>query len=80
MDQIVLDVGDVGVEVGEVATVFGPGGAGDAGEPTIRDWAGWAGTVEHEIVTRIGPRVTRETVGGGAAGAILPLRAVGAAA
>ena len=60
MDQVVLDVGDAGIQVGEVATVFGPG---DAGEPTIREWAGWAGTIEHDIVTRIGPRVARETVG-----------------
>lgn len=60
MDQLVLDVGDSGVEVGEIATVFGPG---DVSEPTIREWAGWAQTIEHEIVTRIGPRVARETVG-----------------
>jgi alanine racemase len=43
-----------------VATLFGPG---DEGEPTLRDWAGWAATIEHDIVTRIGPRVARETVG-----------------
>jgi alanine racemase len=60
MDQIVIDAGDAGVEPGEIVTVFGPG---DDGEPTLRDWAGWAGTIEHELVTRIGPRVARETVG-----------------
>lgn len=60
MDQLVLDVGDLGVEPGEVVTVFGPG---DAGEPTLREWAGWAGTIEHELVTRIGPRVARQTTG-----------------
>jgi len=76
MDQVVVDVGDDGVQPGEIATLFGPG---DAGEPTVRDWAAWAGTVEHEIVTRIGPRVTRETVAG-AVGAVVPLRAVGTAA
>lgn len=60
MDQLVLDVGDAGIGPGEVATLFGPG---DEGEPTLRDWAGWAATIEHDIVTRIGPRVARETVG-----------------
>jgi alanine racemase len=81
MDQVVLDVGDAGIQVGETATIFGPG---DAGEPTVRDWAGWAGTIEHDIVTRIGPRVTRETLDAGAAGAVpiggTALRAVGTAA
>jgi alanine racemase len=43
-----------------VATLFGPG---DEGEATLRDWADWAATIEHDIVTRIGPRVARETVG-----------------
>lgn len=56
MDQVVIDVGDEPVEVGEVATVFGPG---DHGEPTVADWARWAMTIEHEIVTGIGSRVSR---------------------
>jgi len=60
MDQLVLDVGDAGVGPGEVATLFGPG---DEGEASLRDWADWAATIEHDIVTRIGPRVARETVG-----------------
>lgn len=59
MDQLVLDVGDLGVVPGDVATLFGPG---DAGEPTLTEWAGWADTIEHELVTRIGPRVSRETL------------------
>jgi alanine racemase len=60
MDQLVVDLGDAGGEPGETVTVFGPG---DAGEPTVADWATWAGTLEHEIVTGIGPRVTRWTHG-----------------
>lgn len=60
MDQAVVDLGDDAVEPGEVATVFGPG---DDGEPTAADWAGWAGTIEHEIVTGIGHRVARRSVG-----------------
>ncbi len=56
MDQVVVDVGDEPVAPGEVATVFGPG---RAGEPTVAEWAAWAGTIEHEIVTGIGRRVRR---------------------
>jgi len=60
MDQVVVDLGDDSVDLGEVATVFGPG---YGGEPTAADWAAWAGTIEHEIVTGIGARVTRRVVG-----------------
>lgn len=56
MDQAVVDVGDDAVAPGEVATVFGPG---THGEPTVADWARWADTIEHEIVTGIGARVSR---------------------
>jgi alanine racemase len=59
MDQLVVDVGDLGVHEGERAVVFGPGGGG---EPTVGEWAGWAGTIEHEIVTGIGARIHREHV------------------
>ena len=59
MDQTVVDLGPglAGrAEPTEQVTVFGPG---DDGEPTVADWAGWADTIEHEIVTGIGPRVSR---------------------
>jgi len=56
MDQVVVDVGALPVSVGDVATVFGPG---DHGEPTVAEWADWAGTIPHEIVTGIGARVQR---------------------
>ncbi|WP_158839974.1 alanine racemase [Saccharothrix deserti] len=56
MDQAVVDVGDDPVVPGVEAVVFGPG---DDGEPTVDDWARWAGTIAHEIVTGIGPRVGR---------------------
>lgn len=61
MDQLVVDAGPEGVEVGTTAVVFG---RGDDGAPTAADWARWAGTIEHEIVTGIGTRVAR-VVGGG---------------
>ncbi|MCW2785170.1 MAG: alanine racemase [Marmoricola sp.] len=60
MDMTVVDLGDLAVVPGEVATVFG---AGDDGEPTVRDWADAAGTLEHEIVTGLGPRLDRVVVG-----------------
>ena len=56
MDQVVVDLGDDPADLGEIATVFGPG---DAGEPTVAEWAAWADTIEHEIVTGIGARVRR---------------------
>ena len=56
MDQLVVDLGERGVDLGETVTVFGPG---DAGEPTVAEWAAWAGTIEHEVVTGIGARVAR---------------------
>ncbi len=56
MDQVVIDVGDEAVSPGETATVFGPG---SSGEPTVAEWAAWAGTIAHEIVTGIGARVAR---------------------
>jgi alanine racemase len=62
MDQIVVAVGDDPVAAGDVATVFGPG---DAGEPTADDWAAVLDTINYEIVTRIGSRVPRTYVGAG---------------
>lgn len=56
MDQVVVDLGDDAVLPGAVATVFGPG---HHGEPTVAEWADWADTIEHEIVTGIGARVIR---------------------
>ncbi|RIJ76973.1 alanine racemase [Nakamurella silvestris] len=56
MDQIVVDVGDTPVHLGDTATVFGPG---TDGAPTMADWADWSGTIEHDIVSGIGRRVRR---------------------
>jgi alanine racemase len=58
MDQFVVNVGDAAVSAGDEAVLFG---AGTAGEPTADDWAAATGTVNYEIVTRMGsgriPRV-----------------------
>ena len=61
MDQFVVDVGDDAVSPGDEVLLFGPG---DRGEPTAQDWAEAIGTINYEIVTRIGPRVPRRYLGG----------------
>lgn len=55
MDQIVVDTGDIRYPRGTIATVFGPADAA----PSVQEWAHWAGTIPHTIVTGIGPRVER---------------------
>jgi pimeloyl-ACP methyl ester carboxylesterase len=44
------------VSAGDEVLLFGPG---DDGEPTAQDWADLLGTIDYEIVTRIGARVPR---------------------
>ncbi|HEX3908303.1 MAG TPA: alanine racemase [Mycobacteriales bacterium] len=56
MDQFVVDVGDDVVHEGDEVVLFGPG---DHGEPTAADWANAIGTINYEIVTRVGARVPR---------------------
>ena len=56
MDQFVVDVGDDAVKVGDRAVLFGDPANG---VPSADEWAEAAGTINYEIVTRIGPRVTR---------------------
>jgi len=60
MDQIVVDVGDAEVRVGDRAVLWGDPATG---APSAEEWAGWAGTIGYEIVTRVGPRVPRAAVG-----------------
>jgi alanine racemase len=60
MDQLVVDVGDDEVRAGDTAVLFGPG---HGGEPTAREWADVLDTIHYEVVSRIGPRVTRTYVG-----------------
>ncbi|TFB16748.1 alanine racemase [Microbacterium sp. 3H14] len=56
MDQIVIDTGTVPVPRGAVATVFGPEGGV---VPSVQEWARWAGSIPHTVVTGIGARVQR---------------------
>jgi len=59
MDQFVVDVGDETVAVGDEAVLFGDP---TLGAPSATEWADAAGTINYEIVTRIGPRVPRRQV------------------
>ncbi len=56
MDQFVVDVGDAHVAVGDEVVLFGDP---TLGVPAATEWANAAGTINYEIVTRIGPRVPR---------------------
>ena len=59
MDQFVVDVGDASIAVGDRAVLFGDPATG---VPSVSDWADAAGTINYEVVTRIGPRVVRRYV------------------
>lgn len=54
MDQFVVDLGDDTVRVGDRAVLFGDPAEG---APSADEWAEAAGTINYEIVTRIGSRV-----------------------
>jgi alanine racemase len=60
MDQFLVDVGDARVRVGDRVVLWGDGASG---APTAEEWADWAGTINYEIVTRVGARVPRVPVG-----------------
>jgi alanine racemase len=57
MDQFVVDLGGDHMSTDQEVVVFGPG---EDGEPTVSEWARWARTIPHEIVTGIGSRVARQ--------------------
>lgn len=56
MDQFVVDVGDLPVAVGDEVVLFGDP---ETGVPSADDWAREVGSINYEIVTRIGSRVRR---------------------
>jgi alanine racemase len=60
MDQFLIDVGDDPVEVGDEATLFGTGAAG---ELTVGEWADLIGTIGEELCSGLGPRIPRVYVG-----------------
>jgi alanine racemase len=56
MDQLMLDVGDAPVEVGDEVVLLG---CQDGQHVTATEWADKVGTIAYEIVCGIGPRVPR---------------------
>ena len=56
MDQLMIDVGDSPVEVGDEVVLLGRDGGA---EITADEWAERVGTIAYEIVCGIGPRVPR---------------------
>lgn len=57
MNQLVVDLGGDTAYPGAEVVAFGPG---TDGEPTLLDWARWAGTVPQDIATSVGLRVQRQ--------------------
>lgn len=60
MDQLMVDAGDIPVEVGDEIVLLGAQGDD---EITAGEWAERLGTIAYEIVTGIGTRVPRRYVG-----------------
>jgi alanine racemase len=62
MDQLVIDLGpDFDGAAGDEVVVLGRSADG---EPSAQQWAEAAGTINYEIVTRMGPRLPRVLLGG----------------
>ena len=59
MDQLMVDVGDEPVEIGEEVVLIGRQGAA---EITAAEWAERMGTIAYTIVCGVGPRVPRRYV------------------
>jgi len=61
MDQAVIDLGPQSpATAGDLVVLFGDPARG---EPGVGSWSAAAGTIDYEIVTRIGPRVPRRYLG-----------------
>ncbi|MCW2812919.1 MAG: alanine racemase [Nocardioides sp.] len=60
MDQVLVDLGGDTPPAGTEVVLFGPPGEGRA---TAQDWAEACGTINYEIVTRIGGRMSRRYTG-----------------
>jgi alanine racemase len=56
MDQFLVDVGGAPVTVGDTVVLFGDAATG---APTAAQWGAAAGTINYDIVTRVGARVQR---------------------
>ncbi|HYU90070.1 MAG TPA: alanine racemase C-terminal domain-containing protein, partial [Gemmatimonadales bacterium] len=58
MDLTMVDVGDGRAAVGDVATLIGEADGGGLGN-TLDQFAAWSGTVQHELLAGLGPRLPR---------------------
>jgi alanine racemase len=56
MDQVMVDVGETDVEVGQVATLLGDPAKG---EPGVGEWAATLDTIDYEITCGLSPRLPR---------------------
>lgn len=65
MDQIVVDMGDSPVHVGDEVVILGTQGDNAI---TAEDWAELLGTINYEVVCRLGPRLPRRYLRRGAGG------------
>ncbi len=59
MDQLVVDVGDTPVALGDEVVLLG---SPALGEPDAQEWADVTGTIAHEILTGLGGRMIRRHV------------------
>jgi alanine racemase len=59
MDQLVVDVGDHPVALGDEVVLLG---SPAAGEPDAQEWAAVTGTIAHEILTGLGGRMARRHI------------------
>jgi alanine racemase len=60
MNQFVVDFADTAVAEGDEVVLFGPG---DAGEPTIQEWADALGTISYELATGFAGRIPKSYSG-----------------
>jgi alanine racemase len=56
MDLCMVEVGDLPVHVGDVATLMG---AADGGAITLEEFADWTGELQRAVLTSLGPRLPR---------------------
>lgn len=64
MDQIVVEIGDAPVALGDQVTLWGDPASG---APSADEWAAWADTIGYELVTKVGRRVRYRYHGGAVA-------------
>jgi len=64
MDLCMVEVEELRVQVGDVATLIGAAEGGERSEGgggaiTLEEFAGWAGELQRAVLTSLGPRLPR---------------------